>query len=58
MGRDTEHMPSLHPASQSIQSDKDKNYGVKLIQVFGFSSKFLAREPFSAGLDLQHLCCH
>lgn len=33
MGWETEHMPSLHPASQSMQSDKHKIYGVKLVQL-------------------------
>lgn len=36
MGWGTEHMSSLHPASQSMQSYKDKNYGVKLVQLLVF----------------------
>lgn len=36
MGWETEHMPSLHPASQSMQSDKDENYGVNLVQLLVF----------------------
>lgn len=57
MGWETEHMPSLHPASQSMQSDKKKKLWGQVSPTIGFSQNVcLAGE--SSGLSAHGWICN